>query len=315
MKYQHLGDEEREELEHGLWEGDSLRTIGKRLGRSHTTLGRELTRNQTPVTARYSPRLARLRALEKRQERGRKERLKNSRVRSYVTKQLKDGWSPEQIAGAISEIGETVSHEAIYQYVYAQVHRNGYGLLKPGREDLRPYLARGHKRRAKKGGRKGQRILKPKGPSIEERPEVVERRSRLGDWEGDSIEGRDHTPGLNSLVDRRSGLLLLSKLPDRTSAATTSVVARRLKGVRARTITLDNGKENQYWQELQLLTGASVFFAHPQRNRLQPRLRRGCGRRGVCFEHEAAEAAGVEDSVRSLEWCTSGLNLPGQTLT
>lgn len=263
MKYQHLGDEEREELEHGLWEGESLRSIGKRLGRSHTTLGRELARNQTPVTGRYSPRLARLRALEKRRSRGRKERLKNSRVRSYVTQQLKGGWSPEQIAGSIKEIDETVSHEAIYQYVYAQVHRNGYGLLKPGREDLRPYLARGHKRRAKKGGRKGQRIFKPRSPSIEERPKIVELRVRLGDWEGDSIEGRNHAPGLNSLVDRRSGLLLLSKLPAKTASATNAVVARRLQNMRVHTLTLDNGSENQCWRELEAATGARVYFAHP----------------------------------------------------
>jgi IS30 family transposase len=264
MKYQHLSDEEREELEHGLWEGESLRSIGKRLGRSHTTLGRELAKNGTPITGKYSPRLARLRAEEKRKSRGRKERLKTKEIREYVVKHLKLGWSPEQIAGRMKLEGVgSISHEAIYQYVYAQVHRKGYGLVKPGKEDLRPYLARRHKKRAKMGGRKGQRIFRPKGPSIEERPKVVELRTRLGDWEGDSIESKNHGPGLNSLVDRKSGLLLLSKLPNKSSAATRAVVARRLQGLPAHTLTLDNGPENRMWPELEEATGASVYFAHP----------------------------------------------------
>ncbi len=240
--------------------GHTLRTIARRLGRSHTTLGRELARNGTPVTGKYSPRLARLRALEKRKERGRKERLKSPELRQYVVGQLKAGWSPEQISHTAPE---RISHEAIYQYVYAQVHRNGYGLLKPGKEDLRPFLARRHKRRQPHGGRKARRVLKPKGPSIEERPKIVERRTRLGDWEGDSIESKNHEPGLNSLVDRRTGLLLLSKLPAKTAAATTRVVAQRLRSLPARTLTLDNGSENQYWAEVEQRTGARVYFAHP----------------------------------------------------
>ena len=266
MKYQHLSVEEREELEHGLWAGDSLRTIAERLGRSHTTLGRELKKNESPIKARYTPRVADRRALEQRHSRGRIKRLKSDEVRRYVVDHLKQGWSPEQIAGSIKEIGETVSHEAIYQYVYAQVHRKGYGYVKPGKEDLRPYLARRHKKRAKMGGRKGQRIFRPKGPSIEERPEVAARRRRVGDWEGDTIESKNHGPGLNSLVDRKSGLLLLSKLEDKTARATTAVVAQRLASLRAHTLTLDNGKENQYWTELQRATGARVYFAHPYRS-------------------------------------------------
>jgi IS30 family transposase len=106
-------------------------------------------------------------------------------------------------------------------------------------------------------------VLKPKGPSIEERPKIVERRTRLGDWEGDSIESKNHEPGLNSLVDRRTGLLLLSKLPAKTAAATTRVVAQRLRSLPARTLTLDNGSENQYWAEVEQRTGARVYFAHP----------------------------------------------------
>lgn len=256
----HLTVEEREEIQRGLWAKESVRSIAKRLGRPHSTISKEIRRNLPPEKRQYTPRLANERAHEKRTSRGRHARLKNTELREYVVKHLKLGWSPEQIANTAPE---PISHEAIYQYIYAQVHRKGYGYLKPGAEDLRPYLARRHKRRQPHQGRKARRVLRPKGPSIEERSKIVTLRSRIGDWEGDSIESRNHGPGLNSLVDRKSGLLLLSKLPDKTARATTQVVAHRLRSMRAKTLTLDNGPENQYWQELRAQTGVEVYFAHP----------------------------------------------------
>lgn len=76
-------------------------------------------------------------------------------------------------------------------------------------------------------------------------------------------DARAHAPGLNSLVDRKSGLLLLSKLESKKAEATRSVVARRLAGLPARTLTVDNGSENQYWRETEVDTGTKVYFAHP----------------------------------------------------
>lgn len=264
MKYQHLRVEEREEIQLGLLRGESLRTIAKRLDRDHTSLGRELSRNSSPVVEKYTPRLAEGRAQAKRSNRGRLERLKNETVRAYVVGQLKESWSPEQIAGTIKAVkGETISHEAIYQYIYAQVHRGGNGWVKPGKEDLRPYLARRHKKRAKKGMRKGERIFKPNGPSIDERPVSVTLRSRIGDWEGDSIESKNHAPGLNSLVDRKSGLLLLSKLLAKSAKATREVVSKRLANLPSYTLTVDNGPENRTWEETEREAGVKVYFAHP----------------------------------------------------
>lgn len=260
MTYQHLGVEEREEIQAGLWRKESLRSIAKRLGRSPASISREITKNQ-PLQRRYAPRVAHERAQLKRKERGRKLRLKNQTIRRYVVGKLKEGYSPEQIAGRMPlDIGETISHEAIYQYIYATTR---HGLPKPGYPDLRIYLKRRHRGRQKKGARKGERIFRPKGSSIDVRPVVVERRTRIGDWEGDSIASKDHAPGLNSLVDRTSGLLLLSKLSARTSKATRDVVAKRLESLPSHTLTVDNGFENQEWQETEADTGAKVYFAHP----------------------------------------------------
>src|SRR3989344_4462480 len=110
MKYQHLTVEEREEVERGLWRKESLRSIAKRLGRSHSSLARETRRNKSPVKSTYTPRLAHERALKQRKSRGRVERLKNERIRSYVVRHLKKRWSPEQIAGRIRiDLKERVS--------------------------------------------------------------------------------------------------------------------------------------------------------------------------------------------------------------
>jgi transposase, IS30 family len=267
-KYGHLSIEEREVIQKGLWNKRSIRSIATEIGRDPATLSRELRRNSSPEKDKYTPRIANQRALLKRKERGRKDRLKNETIRNYVVNGLKDNWSPEQIAGTLSQDhkGEKISHEAIYQYIYAQVHRNGWGELKPGREDLRFYLKRRHRRRAKKGMRKGQRLWRPKGPSIETRPEIVARRSRVGDWETDTVESVQKKRGINTLVDRKSGLVLISRLEDRTSKATTQVIAERLRALpdKARhTVTLDNGPENQYWQEIEELTQTKCYYAHP----------------------------------------------------
>jgi len=184
-----------------------------------------------------------------------------------VVDHLKLGWSPEQIAGRmrLDGIGH-ISHEAIYQYVYAQVYRNGHGYVRPEKEDLRPYLRRKQRRRQKHGTRKGQRILVPRGPSIDTRPAVVDARSRFGDWESDTVESCDHKPGVNTLLERKSGLFLVTKVKNKGSDATREVVVSRLKNKTAHTLTADNGSENQAWQVIEHELGIDCFFAHSYRS-------------------------------------------------
>ena len=122
MKYKHFSVEERETIQTMWWEKRSMRDIAKVLGRSHTSVSREMRRNFPSRQKRYTPRLAEERAKENTHKRGRKERLKSLEVRSYVISHLKRRWSPEQISLRIKiDLGETISHEAIYQYIYHQV--------------------------------------------------------------------------------------------------------------------------------------------------------------------------------------------------
>jgi IS30 family transposase len=267
MKYKQFAVEEREKIQEWIWQRISVREMARMLGRSHSSILRELNRHNGGGIYKYKPRLAHERALLKRQSRGRKDRLKNKTVRQYIISHLKMRWSPEQISGRLKkDLGQSISHEAIYQYIYAQVHRNGFGYTKPSCEDLRYCLRRHRKRRVKKGVRRCQRVLKPFGRSIEERPSVVNERGRIGDWEGDSVESKDHKPGINTLVERKTGYVFITKLKNKTSAVTVEAVTLRMKVLpkKARhTLTVDNGPENSDHQSIRKQTNLEVFSAHP----------------------------------------------------
>lgn len=267
MQYKHLSILEREKIQEGLWQKKSIRAIANDIGRPPSAVSREIRKNLSPELHLYTPRVAHLKAVNRRSSRGRNIKLKNRRIRAYVTTHLKQRWSPEQIAGRMKkEIGEHISHEAIYQYIYSQVHRQGWGELKKNHEDLRIYLRRKRKRRLRHGARRCERIFKPKGISIDERPSVVNERKRIGDWEGDTVESRDHKPGINTLVERKTGYVFITKLDDKTSRATVRAVTKRMNILPEKirhTLTLDNGPENSDWKGIQENVYLSVFFAHP----------------------------------------------------
>lgn len=265
MKYEQLSIEEREFLKQGLIEKRSLRSLASELNRSASSLSRELKRNGR--SGHYSPYRANQRASLKKSSRGREWRLKNDQIREYVVLKLKTGWSPEQISGRLRlEQGLKISYEAIYQYIYSQVHRNGWGNLKSGKEDLRPHLKRRHKRRVKKGLRGTCRVGKLPGKSIDLRPKIVSLRKRFGDWEGDAMTSRQSLVGLNTLVERKSGYVLITKIQNSSSQETSAAAIRRLslfpKPLR-QTITWDNGKENAKIATIEQALSLDCYLAHP----------------------------------------------------
>lgn len=266
MQYNHFSIEERETIQEMLWRKSSIRTIARALGRNPTSVSREIKRNLPFIHHRYTPRLAHERALIHRKHRGREKRLKSAALRTYIVSHLKLGWSPEQIAATSRDaIGESISHEAIYQYVYVQVYRNGHGCLKLGKEDLRPYLAWRRKRRMKKGLRKSYRIEKGPLPSIDDRPPEVDRRIKIGHWEDDCIVSRASLDRLKTINERVSGVVFIAKVSDGTMEATNQAVDQRLHIIPAsflRTLTRDRGSENLGYEELEHTLGIRCFFAH-----------------------------------------------------
>lgn len=267
-QYVQLAIREREAIQRGLWEGKSIRMIAAELARAASTISRELQRNYPAQHKRYTPRLAHERAQVTIKERGRRPRLKSQHIRQYVKHRLQqDHWSPEQIAGTLPQRYPdlAISHEAIYQYIYAQYTRGGYGVLVG--EDSRRYLKRRHKVRK----RKYMPFAVEKGPikgriMIDERPFVVDLRVEPGHWEGDSIVSKKSPVGLNTLVERVSGLVKVTKVLDSTSAATVQAITSRLHRIRKllrKTLTVDNGHENAGHKDITRALGMNVYFAHP----------------------------------------------------
>lgn len=259
--YRHLGLEERDRITEMKSDGLSLRAMALELGRSPSTLSRELRRNATPAYRVYLSHRAHERAVKRKKESGRRPRLKSGDVVSYVRARLSEDWSPELIAGKIGQDmqGASISHEAIYQYVYHPDTEGGLELI--GR------LVRGHRKRRKKGvGRKERRTKIPNRVPIEERPVSADNRSRYGHWEGDSLVSRNSLAALNSLVERKSRLLLLTRLDRKTAGQTTGAVVRRLQGLprnARRTLTLDNGTENSGHEDITEAIGTRCYFARP----------------------------------------------------
>lgn len=267
MQYRQLSVEEREKIQLGLWAKRSIRDIAQELGRSPSTISREIGRHVPASRRQYTPRVAQERAEKNRTSRGRKDRLKNDTVRTYVTAKLKEGYSPEQIAGRleIDHPGQSISHEAVYRFVYDQIHLSGYGKVKPGCEDLRMYLKRRHKRRIPQGTRGCKKVSRLAGKSIDERPAEVATRSTIGHWEGDSIISRKSTVGLNTLVERKTGLVCITRIADGTAQETSRAVCARLGAFAPplrRTLTVDNGSENAAGKEIERTLDLDYYLAH-----------------------------------------------------
>jgi transposase, IS30 family len=267
MRYKHLTIEEREVIQEMLWHHKSIRTMASKLKRNVSSISREINKHKTVTGKRYyTPRIAHVKAINNRSRRGRKKRLKNEKIRSYVISHLKIGWSPEQIANTINqEIGESISYEAIYQYIYAQIHRNGYGFPKQGCEDLRPYLARRRKRRNQTGRRKCFRIDKGPLPSIDERPKRVDSRLDVGHWENDLIESRQSKFKLKTINERYSGLVFIQKVRNGTIGESNKAMISRLGKIPRKyreTLTMDRGSENLGYKEIEKELGFACYYAH-----------------------------------------------------
>lgn len=256
--YQQLKIGDREKIAIFRAEGKPIRAIAKELGRHHSTILREIVRNGAPINhGYYLPHRAQERSRFRKQEAGKRKRLKSKALRYYVIERLKLGWSPEQIAGRISvDFPETtISHEAIYQYIYADALH------------LRKYLARWHRKRLfKRHSKKHQRSHIPNRISIDERPASINDRIEFGHWEADSVVSKQDTSRLNVLVERQSRLVQITKMNNGSPNTTRYAISQRLLPlpIHARkSITYDNGFENLQHERINRILGTRSYFCHP----------------------------------------------------
>ena len=260
-RYRHINLEERDRIAEMKSLGHTVTEIAEALKRSKGTLSRELRRNATPAYKVYLSHRAHERAVTRKQEASSRPRLKNEQIVTYVWNKLEQGLSSELISGRIGleQSGLGISHEAIYQYIYHPKTE--------GRAELIGHLVRGHRKRKAKGiGRKARKTKIPNRIPIEERPISVDNRSRFGHWEGDSLVSRKSLAALNSLVERKSRLLFLTRLKRKSAGLTTDTVIRRLQWLpekARRTLTLDNGPENAQHEAITDAIGMQCYFARP----------------------------------------------------
>jgi IS30 family transposase len=224
------------------------------LGVSQSTVSRELRRNRGQRGYRFKQAEAKAQA---RQAIRSKPRKLTASVRRKVEAKLRQmRWSPEQISGWLRDQGIKLSHERIYQMIW-QDKRDGGNLWRS--------LRRRGKRYNKRAGKNAGRGLIPNRIDISDRPAIVARKARLGDWEGDTVASAGHKGGLLTLVERKSLLTKISKLRRSTARATQRATVRRLKpiGNFVHTITFDNGKEFAAHQDIAHALKAKIFFATP----------------------------------------------------
>jgi len=254
--YTHLTEIERYQIHAMLLSLTPHDVIAQRLGRARSTIDRELRRNRALHGYRAEPahKLACARLRSRAQANAR-------HIEPSLWARVREGlalrWSPEQIAGRMRLIdGSRVSYESIYTYVYAEKRAGG---------ELWRQLSCQKARRRRCGAGRARRHLIPARVPIEQRPAIVERRGRFGDWEGDTLVDGSHRQAVVSLVERRSMYLLLAKVERRTSELVCGAIVNAIQssGIPARTLTLDNGAEFCGHQRITEALGMRCYFARP----------------------------------------------------
>lgn len=248
--------EERHTIAHLLSQKQRRASIAKQLGRHPSTIKREIERNCDKRSGEYRYDLANKKALQRKA--GKRTRNDYSEeIKSYVENQLAKQYSPEQIAGTAKRLGvKCVSHETIYQHVWKNKKQGG--LLY---ENLRNRCKRYRKRGSKKDRRGQLRNRK----DITQRPEIVEKRERLGDLEIDLIIGKGHSGAMLTINDRVSGLLILEPLRGKEAAEVSAKTIARLLPYKDQihTITSDNGREFAGHEDIAQALGIDFYFARP----------------------------------------------------
>jgi len=226
--------------------------IAELLERDKSTISRELCRNRG--LKGYRPRQAHNLALGRRYDKA-QPRIGNS-VWQQVETLIREEWSPEQIVGRIAmEQGVSISHEWIYQYIYADQRSGG---------DLYRYL-RCQKLRRKRYGTYDRRGCIPNQVSIDERPAIVDSKRRIGDWEGDTVIGKGHRGALVTLVERKSLYTVIRAVLRKPAEAVRHAVVDGLTLYIdwVHTITYDNGREFADHEGMASDLDAHIYFAHP----------------------------------------------------
>ena len=254
MTYKHLTQEERYQIHALKRQNISLARIAAELQRDRSTISRELKRNAGP--SGYKPALAHKQARSRQCERRNARHFSADHWR-HVDAYLRLHLSPQQCSGRLKlEKAISISPECIYQHAYQDKAQGG---------DLVSYLRCQKVRRKRYASGQERRGMLKNRIGIEQRPAVVDQRSRIGDWEGDTVIGKGHQGVLVTLVERKSRYTLAAQLDSRHSTKVTQAIIALLRPHKAqcKTLTFDNGKEFAEHEFIAQCLKTKVYFAHP----------------------------------------------------
>jgi transposase, IS30 family len=256
--YQHLSKEERFYIWQALRHGQTQKQVAIALGRHPSTICREIKRNKYPQCHVYTYHWA-MQLWRYRKQRGHqtKHRKLTPELGEVIILLVKQYLSPEQVSGYLKKHHDvSISHETIYRFIFSNPER---------KETLKPFLRQGLKRRRKRYGSGARASRIPARVSITERPSVVDDKQRLGDWECDTVIGKDRKSVLVTVVDRASLFTCCSRVYSRTAKVVSSAIIRLLLPYkeRVKTLTFDNGSEFVQHLKIAKALNAETYFAHP----------------------------------------------------
>jgi len=261
-RYHELSLGERVSIQIGLERGESVSAIAAVLGRSTSTVSREVSRHSE--CGRYAADEAHCRAQVLRQKPRRLRKLADGLRWERVQQLLRQRWSPQQIALRLRQEHPddrrgAMSHETIYQAIYLTPR----GAL---RSELIACLRRGHRNRLPRSRGQDRRDLIPDMRKIHIRPPEVEQRLIPGHWEGDLIKGEGNRSAVGVLVERVTGFVVLARMPSASAVSTLNSFDAALRpippGLR-KTLTYDQGREMAAHLALTARLGMEVYFADP----------------------------------------------------
>jgi len=251
--YHQLTQELRYQIEILKKAGKNQKDIADLVNVSPSTICRELRRNKGKRG--YRPKQAQAKADNRRKQTAKPLKMTPEAIALIDSKIVMD-WSPEQISGWLEEgKGLFISHERIYQHIWADKLAGGA---------LYKHLRHSGKKR-KQYGSKDKRGQIRNRISIDNRPMIVSEKTRLGDWEIDTVIGKNHQGALVTIVDRVSKLTLIKKVPSKHADVVTEATITLLRPYLDKTITItaDNGKEFAGHEKIKAALNANVYFAHP----------------------------------------------------
>ena len=256
-KYKHISKEQRYQISVLQKAGHKVSFIAEQLNLHRSTVYRELKRNSRPrgsYDAYYANQYA-----EIRKERFALIRKLNREMISFIKDKLeKEQWSPEQIKGYCKRNNiPMVSHERIYLFIYEDKAKGG---------TLYKHLRTGNKKYKKKYGKhKSRREMIKNKVSIDQRPEIINKKERFGDWEIDTIIGNNHKGAIVTVVERKSNFILMKKLESKNAKDLAKQTVRMLAPYKelVHSITSDNGLEFAEHEYIAEKLQANFYFAHP----------------------------------------------------